>query len=115
MGSMSALRDESTTLPALVRTGASWQAELPSFGASALLSGDLLYVIPEGSLYGGLGGEVLLEKIVAVRAGYNLGSEGRGFTAGLGVAYGILRVDYAYAAVARDLGNAHSIGITLSL
>jgi len=115
LGSMSSLRNEATTLPAMVRTGASWQAELESLRASAFLTADLLYVIPEGAAYGGLGGEILLREIIALRGGYHLGSEGRGLTAGLGVAYGILRVDYAYAAIARDLGNTHSIGITLSL
>jgi len=115
LGSMSSLRDEATTLPSMVRTGASWQEELETLRASAFLTADLLYVIPEGAAYGGLGGEVLLWETVALRAGYHLGSEGRGLTAGLGVAHGILSVDYAYAAIARDLGNAHSIGITLSL
>jgi len=115
LGGMSVLRTESTTLPAMLRTGASWRTEFLPLSASALFSGDLLYVFPENAAYGGVGMELFFEQTVAVRAGYHLGSEGRGLTAGLGVLYGIVRVDYAYAAVSHDLGNAHSIGISLIL
>ena len=115
LGSMSNLRNESTTLPQTLRAGGSWTASVPALSATALVSGDLVYVFPEAAAYAGVGGELFVNETVALRAGYHLGSEGRGLTAGLGVVYGILSVDYAYAAVARDLGNAHSIGITLAL
>ena len=60
IGGMSTLRNEATSLPSMLRTGASWRTDLSTLGASALLTGDLLYVIPEGAAYGGLGGEVLV-------------------------------------------------------
>jgi hypothetical protein len=61
-----------------------------------------------------LGGEVEFERTVAIRAGYQFGSEGRGLTSGIGLRYGILRLDYAYAKLSEDLGNTHSftLGIT---
>ena len=53
-----------------------------------------------------LGLEVLYESMFALRAGTNDGS----FTAGAGVAYWKIKIDYAYQH--HDLGNTHRVGLT---
>ena len=53
-----------------------------------------------------LGGEILYESMFALRAGSNDDQ----FTAGAGVAYWKLKVDYAYQHY--DLGNTHRVGVT---
>jgi hypothetical protein len=57
----------------------------------------------------------VFSKNIAVRLGYQFGSEGRGLAAGVGLAYGILVFDYAYAHLSNDLGNAHTFSLALNL
>jgi hypothetical protein len=115
LGSMSSLRNEATTLPALFRFGPAYSFDFSDGHTVVLTAADLLYLFPEKRTYLNWGGEVEFERTVAVRGGYQFGSEGRGLTAGIGLRYGIVRLDYAYAKLSQDLGNAHSftLGITL--
>ena len=52
---------------------------------------------------------------VAARGGYQFGSDGRGLTLGVGISYGILVLDYAFAKISSDLGDAHTISLALNL
>ncbi len=115
LGSMNSLRNEATKLPAMLRAGPAYSLTFGDGAAVALMAADLLYVFPEKRAYVNRGGEVEFEKTVAVRGGYQFGSEGRGLTAGLGFRYGIARLDYAYAKLSEDLGDAHSFTVGLTL
>jgi hypothetical protein len=79
------------------------------------LSGDGVEVFPDNQAFFNLGGELRYEELVAFRSGYQFGSKGRGFSAGLGVTYGIVTLDYAYAPLSLDLGNTHTISVSVSL
>lgn len=115
LGSMSSLRNDATRLPTTLRVGPAYALTFSEGSAGALMAADLLYVFPEKRTYLNWGGEVEFDRTVAVRGGYQFGSEGRGLTAGIGVRYGIVRMDYAYAKLSQDLGNAHSFTLGLTL
>lgn len=115
LGSMNSLRNESTKLPAMLRLGPAYSMTFGGGTAAALMAADLLYVFPEKRAYVNWGAEVNFVETVAVRGGYQFGSEGRGLTAGLGFRYGIARLDYAYAKLSEDLGDAHSFTVALTL
>lgn len=114
LGGMSALRTESSRLPTLLRVGPAYSYQFGEGEYRALMAADLLHLFPEGKTYTNVGGEIDFDRVVAVRAGYQFGSEGRGLTAGFGVQYRIVGLQYAYAKLAEDLGNAHSFSVVLT-
>jgi len=71
-------------------------------------------IFPEKRNYVDAGAELTLTRTVAVRGGYQFGSEGRGLTLGAGIAYGLVVLDYAYARISSDLGDAHTISLSLN-
>ena len=115
IGQMSILRDEKTKLPALLRVGPAYTLPIEEITSNITLASDLLYVFPEKKSYLNVGGEILLRNLVAARAGYQSGSQGRGFSAGLGIHYGIVSLDYAYTALSADLGNTNTFSLTINL
>jgi hypothetical protein len=114
LGSGGTLREEKSSLPALGRIGGIYRFS-PMENAAVAVMGDVVSVFPDKQTFVNLGGELRFQELVAVRGGYQLGSEGRGFSAGLGIAYGIVAVDYAYAPLSLDLGNTHTISVSVSL
>lgn len=114
LGSMGKLREESTTLPALLRLGPAYTMEWESPRMDLLMAGDLAYIFEEGEPYASLGAELTYDRMLAARAGYQFGSEGRGFAAGIGFRYKFFQLDYAYAPIAEDLGNTHTISVGLT-
>ncbi len=115
LGTMDFLRNEATKLPAMLRAGPAYSLTFSEGQTTALMAADLLYIFPEKRAYVNWGGEVEFNRTVAVRGGYQFGSESRGLTAGVGFRYGIVRVDYAYARLSEDLGNTHSFTLGLTL
>jgi len=114
LGGMGALREESTTLPAAFRLGPAYTLGWESPRMDLLMAGDLGYVFEEGEPYASLGAELTYDRMFAARAGYQFGSEGRGFSAGVGLRYSLFQLDYAYAPIAADLGNTHTISVGLT-
>ncbi len=115
IGSMNAMRSEDIVLPLLARFGAAYPLAVPSLDAQARIAVDGLHLFREGRTLAAFGGELLFADLVAVRAGYQSGSEGRGLSLGGGVRYGIVSVDYAYSKLATALGNGHTIALGLAL
>lgn len=115
LGSMGTLREKSTTLPATFRLGPAYRLGWESPRMDLLMAGDLAYVFEEGEPYASLGAELTYDSMLAARAGYQFGSEGRGFSAGVGIRYSLMQLDYAYAPIASGLGNTHTITVGLTL
>ena len=61
-----------------------------------------------------LGGEWMFNNVVAARAGYQIGSNTRGFSAGVGVAYDIFNLDYGFVPLSSNLGSGHTISLALN-
>ncbi|MDH4071107.1 MAG: PorV/PorQ family protein, partial [Ignavibacteria bacterium] len=115
IGSMSALKTESSTLPTTLKLGGAFQGRLESLSSDFTLASDLQFITPASQTLLAVGGELLFEEAVAARAGYLFGSEGRGFSAGLGVRHGIVGFDYAYAPLTSELGSTHTFSLFVLL
>jgi hypothetical protein len=115
IGSMSNLRNEETRLPTLLRIGTSYSTSVEDIGSTASASADFVRIFREKRSLVNVGGEIVIRELFAARAGYQLGSEGRGFTSGIGLYYKMLGLDYAYARLSADLGNTHTISLLLNL
>jgi len=114
LGGMKDLRNDKTTLPALLRIGPAYTIELENAKSRVTVAADLLHVFPEKHSYLNVGGEFLFNHVLAARLGYQFGSEGRGFSGGIGLEYDIFLVDYAYAPISSDLGNTHTVSLTIN-
>lgn len=114
IGSMAGLRGGKTILPSLVRVGPAFSTKLESLKSSLVLAGDYLYIFPEKNSYLNTGGEFTFDDVIAARLGYQFGSEGRGFSGGVGVSYGIFLLDYAYTHLNEDLGNTNTFSLALN-
>ena len=115
LGRVNGYRGGTLTLPALVRIGPAYSGESQSMHAVSTLAIDLLYIFPERHTYVNAGGEIVFNRMLAVRAGYEAGSQGRGLSGGVGLQYGILALDYAFARLSADLGDTHTISLSLNL
>jgi len=115
LGKLNALETEATALPALARIGPAYTFALSDDLYRFLLAADLVHIFPEGKTYFNAGTEVNFNRIASGRVGYQFGSTGRGFTAGVGLAYSVFALDYAYAPLSSDLGNTHTITLALNL
>ena len=115
LGSMGALRSEKTALPSLLRIGPAYTISVDQDQIGATFAADFVRIFPEKRNYLNTGAELRFNTFVAARGGYQFGSEGRGLTLGVGISYGILVLDYAFAKISSDLGDAHTISLALNL
>jgi len=115
LGSMSALRSEKTTLPSLFRLGPAYTFRIAQDQLAAAIAADFVRIFPERRNYFNTGAELRFNALFAARGGYQFGSEGRGLTLGLGISYGVLALDYAFAKISSDLGDAHTISLAINL
>jgi len=115
LGTMGDLRNEPSRLPALLRGGAAFALPVASLHGALLLAIDGLFIFPESRSLLNAGTELSVEGIFMVRAGYQAGSEGRGLSLGGGVRHGIFALDYAFSRLSGDLGNGHTISLSVFL
>lgn len=99
-------------LPTTFRVGASWERQGP-LGWGVLLAGDVWKGVDTDFEFGG-GVELWPVELVGLRVGYrSAGAEvGEGLTAGLGMKWQGLNLDYAYVPFG-ELGDAHRVSATV--
>ncbi len=107
IGSMNALRNESTKLPTELRLGTAYTYNLEDSKLDFIGGVEFQKYLTADETHFNFGGEVLYNKLIAVRAGYQTGYESRGFTAGIGLMWGSLKFDYAFLPFSLGLGNAN--------
>jgi hypothetical protein len=107
LGSMSALRNVETKLPTEFRFGSAYLFSLEDSKIDLTVGAEYLKYIDADDNHFNFGGEVLYNKLIAARAGYQTGFESRGFTAGIGLMWGSLKFDYAFLPFSLGLGNAN--------
>ncbi len=115
LGSLSEMRTEKLKLPSLVRLGPAYTFSVEDITSNITLASDFLYIFPEKKSYLGVGGEVLFNGTVAARVGYQLGSNARGMSAGVGIRHGMFAVDYAFLPLTSDMGSGHTFSLALNL
>jgi len=107
IGSMNALRNEETKLPADFRLGSSYQFSVESAKLDIITAAEFQKYLDADDIHFNLGGDIVYDQLLALRAGYQTGYESRGFTAGLGIMWGSLRFDYAFMPFSLGLGIAN--------
>jgi len=113
LGSMNNLDSAATTLPTSFRLGAARTYDMESIAPNSDLTFAAEYVsyTSEHTNHLHFGAELDYEHTFAMRAGYLTGYDARSVTAGIGVRYRILTVDYAYAPFSNDLGTTHTFSL----
>jgi hypothetical protein len=115
LGGMNNLRNAATSLPTVLRAGGAYVTELPDIRSQLTLAPELLYYFHPGETAQAFGLEFLFDQQIAFRAGYQFGSETKGVSAGIGIRYAGLGLDYGYAPLSLDLGNTHTITLSTLL
>lgn len=111
LGSMNALRNVSTKLPTEVRAGTSYEIEIPGSRISLTGGAEYLSYTRDKENHINIGGEATYNKSFSIRAGYMTNYQSKGFTAGMGIIWGSLNLDYAYLPFKLGLGNASMFSI----
>jgi hypothetical protein len=113
MGSLSAFRNERIDLPTQIRLGATYAFNVDNmiFRAATALSSEL----GTSTNHYSIGGEVSYDHSVTIRFGYITGIDARGFSAGMGIRYSVVTIDYAYVPFSLQVGNSHLISIGFDL
>ncbi len=114
IGSMNELRTETSKLPSTVRAGAGYSA-LFEDNFKYTFSGDIVKLFSEKTIRTHLGGEIVYNNLVALRAGYQFGYEIKNISTGFGVHYGIVQFDYAFVPLISVAGSTHTFSLTFGL
>lgn len=112
IGSINQLRNEETKLPAYVRFGGSYKTGKGNL--SYLFGADGFKVMDGGTFHLHTGAEVGYKQIVFLRAGYQTQYENKSFTAGLGLRYKGLNIDYAFVPYKNEFGSSNSFSLGLT-
>ena len=114
IGSMSTLLNEPIVLPAGARFGASFRSTPADYLAFTLAS-DVLKTFKDNGTRIDIGGELAYNSFLAFRTGYQFGYDAKGFSAGFGLRYGVVQLDYAFVPFLDQLGDTHTFALTFSL
>lgn len=107
IGSMNKLRNESTKLPTEVRIGVAYTYSLENSKLDFTGGVEFQKYLDTEDNHFNFGGEVLYNKLIALRAGYQSSFESRGFTTGIGLMWGSLKFDYAFLPFSLGMGSAN--------
>ena len=111
LGEMDEMLNERPALPLTGRIGLSYLLPF-SENNSLLLAGGVNYIRDE-EMRGNIGIEWKPVEIIAVRGGYLLNYDERSFTAGFGLKWKNLGLDFAYVPFDSDLGDVKRFGFYL--
>jgi hypothetical protein len=103
IGKMKALRSESIKLPTEIRVGPSYSFS-PAEKFDITGAAEFQKYTPDSDSHLNFGAEVLYDKLIALRVGYQSGYDSKSISAGLGLMWGNLSFDYAYAPFNSDSG-----------
>jgi len=109
MGSLTAFRNERIDLPTQIRLGGTYAFNVHAmmFRVATAYSSELGIAANHYSI----GGEASYDHTLTMRFGYQTGIDTRGFSAGMGIHYSIVTIDYAYVPFSLQVGNSHLISI----
>lgn len=111
LGSMSELRVEKTKLPSEFRLGGAYNFGLETAKLDFIVASEFQKYLDTDDIHINSGGEIIYNQTFAARVGYQSGYESRGFTGGVGIMWGNLRLDYAYMPFSLGLGNANLFSV----
>ncbi len=110
-GKMGSFRAVSSDLPSMAIGGVNYQVNENDFD----LIGDAAVSreTNSGTTAIHVGGEATYSDLVSLRIGYRTGYDARGISAGLGIRYSLLQLDYAYVPFSQGFGDAHVITVAI--
>jgi hypothetical protein len=106
---MNPLRVETTKLPTALRFGASYVYRKDYLSLTG--AADAFKVIDGGIFHGHFGAEGGYKDFIFLRAGYMTGYDNKGFTAGLGLKYKTLTLDYALQPFTDGFSSGNSLSL----
>ncbi len=115
LGSMSALRNESTKLPVDLRFGADYLIPAESLKSEIYIAAGFQKYTASDENHFNLGGEFFYDNLIAARLGYVTGYESKGLSFGLGLRLNKFDFDYAFVPLQYELGSSHVISIKFTL
>jgi len=110
IGSGLKYNEKAEPLPSEFRAGGSYVYDFGQFGN--LVSLDAIYGLGNKLFAIGAGVESTWNKLLSVRLGYQMGSDLKGFAAGLGFNWQDSSLDYSVQPMAESIGLSHSISIS---
>lgn len=115
LGTMNKLRTEKTKLPSECRIGGEYNFGIEDSRFSFCSAVEYLKYFDADNSHINLGAEVTYDNFLAIRAGYQTGFEGKNFTTGFGIKWGILKLDYAFVPFTNNLGSVNIISINFNM
>lgn len=112
LGSMNILKNEESKLPSEMRLGTAYSFEIPDSKFSFVAAGEFQKYLQTDDIHLNLGGEIIFNKIFALRAGYQSGYVSKNLTGGIGLNWGGLSFDYAISPFSLQLGTGHSMSVS---
>lgn len=109
IGSMNMLRNESTKQPVDFRAGASYAIDFGQSKIKMNTIGGIQKYLDDESLHLHFGAELGYDDTFFVRGGYLTGSDSKNISAGFGLRWKGLNIDYAYVPVKYGLGDNNII------
>ncbi len=109
IGSMNELKSESSKMPTSIRFGGSYKKDFNNFSFTGAAEG--FKVFDGGIFHLNFGAEGGYKDIVFLRAGYQTGYENKGFSAGLGLKYKSVYIDYAIVPYSEGFGTGNTISL----
>lgn len=103
--------EENIRLPQTLRAGGAYTFPFAKLDKRLLLSLDYVQIFDNMS-YLNIGMQVKPVSTLALRLGYQAGMDEKDLSAGFGIHFGIINVDYAYVPFGRDLGDSHRFSLT---
>ena len=113
VGTQAAFRTQSSSLPSTLHLGGTYSLPYEHGSIRIALADGMEWKSSVHHLSAGV--EASFRDVALVRFGYESGYDARGFSAGLGIRYGVALIDYAYIPFRYELGNSHIISIELDL
>lgn len=112
---MNALRNETSSLPTMVRVGSSKTFNFDNLNSSVIAAAEVISILKEHAAHIHFGAEFNYHEILFLRAGIQTGYEAKFFSTGVGFKYNIFMVDYAFVPFKYDFGSTHTIAILINL
>lgn len=111
LGFMSKLKNEKTKLPSEFRIGPAYSFNLLNDKFSITTAAEFQKYLPTNDSHFNLGVELLYDKLIALRGGYQSGYDTKSFTGGFGLYWGNFGFDYAFQPFSLGLGDANMFSI----
>lgn len=115
IGSMNALRIESSKLPTMIRIGGSTAFNIKDINSAIVAVTEFVSVFREQKSHIHIGTEFCYQDMFSLRAGIQTNYQSRFFSTGVGFKYNIFAVDYAFVPFEYDFGSTHTISVIINL